>query len=711
MSGAGVLTLSANNSYTGGTTISNGTVSVTKNNALGTGTVNLAAGGNLVISSTASISGLVGNYYNFANTSDLASLSAFNAALSGKTPALISNSTAAGTSFNFGSTGSSFPAPYNTGTPVFEAQWNGLFDAPTAGTYTFTTASDDGSAIWIDGTEVVNNDYSQPITARAGTVTLTSGEHNIVVGYNNTGGGYGFYAQVAYPGQATEYLPNSLLSTGAAGDNSLTIASLSGAAGSTVTLGTGALTTGSDNTSTTFAGVISGAGGSLVKVGSGVMTLSGANTYTGGTTVGGGMLAVNGSLASAAVTVSAGSLAVNGSLGGTAVTIAGGTVLSGTGTIAGAVSVASGAATTNQGTINLVDGTIGTLTLTNPGTALTLGTSSGSAVLDFEIGANSTDQLALTAGSLNLNSSVTINLTQLGATQLSSGTYNLLSFSGGTGGSGSFTLGSLGGLPASLVSLNTTANDEQLIIQPGMPAVAYWSGAADGTWSNKANWATDVSGGTAVLSVPGSISDVYFTATSGTNLTTTLDTNFAVKSLNYTATSASVAINGTNTLTIATAAGINDPAGLAAQAINANVALGAAKTWTVNSASPLTVGGVISGANTATLTLAGSGTVVLTASNSYTGLTTINAGALQLGNGTTNGSVSGDIVNNASLIVANGTALSYGGNITGSGGVILEGAGAVTLCGANGYSGGTTIDGGAALCWAMPAPWATAPWP
>ena len=80
-----------------------------------------------------------------------------------------------------------------------------------------------------------------------------------------------------------------------------------------------------------------------------------------------------------------------------------------------------------------------------------------------------------------------------------------------------------------------------------------------------------------------------------------------------------------NTLTIATAAGINDPADSAAHAINANVALAAPQTWTVDSVNPLTVGGVISGASAATLTKAGAGTLVLTASNSYNGLTTISA--------------------------------------------------------------------------------------
>ena len=166
-------------------------------------------------------------------------------------------------------------------------------------------------------------------------------------------------------------------------------------------------------------------------------------------------------------------------------------------------------------------------------------------------------------------------------------------------------------------------------------STAYWTGSSGTSWSNPTNWATSTAGTGTVAAAPGSISNVYFTATGGTNLTTTLDSDFTVESLNFTASSASVTINGTNTLTIATAAGINDPAGSAAQTINANVALAAAQTWTVNSASPLTVGGVISGAGTAGLSLSGTGTVVLTAANTYAGGTTINSGILQLGNGTT----------------------------------------------------------------------------
>ncbi len=59
------------------------------------------------------------------------------------------------------------------------------------------------------------------------------------------------------------------------------IGSVSGAG--QVILGAKTLTTGGLGTDTEVSGVISGTGGSLVKTGSGTLTLSGANTYTGGT--------------------------------------------------------------------------------------------------------------------------------------------------------------------------------------------------------------------------------------------------------------------------------------------------------------------------------------------------------------------------------------------------------------------------------------------
>ena len=59
-----------------------------------------------------------------------------------------------------------------------------------------------------------------------------------------------------------------------------------------------ALTVGGDGASTTFSGLLSGAGG-LAKIGAGSLTLSGSNTYGGGTTVAGGTLLVGFNVAGA----------------------------------------------------------------------------------------------------------------------------------------------------------------------------------------------------------------------------------------------------------------------------------------------------------------------------------------------------------------------------------------------------------------------------
>lgn len=73
-------------------------------------------------------------------------------------------------------------------------------NAPSDGNYRFWTASDDGSKLWINGNEVVDNDGNHGIQVRDGRVRLTKGLHSIEVQYYQGGGGDGLQVQWAGPG-------------------------------------------------------------------------------------------------------------------------------------------------------------------------------------------------------------------------------------------------------------------------------------------------------------------------------------------------------------------------------------------------------------------------------------------------------------------------------------------------------------------------------
>ncbi len=102
-----------------------------------------------------------------------------------------------------------------------------------------------------------------------------------------------------------------------------------------------------------------------------------------------------------------------------------------------------------------------------------------------------------------------------------------------------------------------------------------------------------------------------------------------------------------------------------------------------------------------TLTQAGTGTTILTASNNFGGGITISAGSLQYGNGGAGGASSGSstIVNNGNLTInrsGNATqGISFGADpITGSGSFTQAGTGTTTLNAVNAYTGNTTVSDG-----------------
>jgi autotransporter-associated beta strand protein len=102
-----------------------------------------------------------------------------------------------------------------------------------------------------------------------------------------------------------------------------------------------------------------------------------------------------------------------------------------------------------------------------------------------------------------------------------------------------------------------------------------------------------------------------------------------------------------------------------------------------------TFAGNVSG--TGSLTKFGPGTLILTGSNTYTGMTIVSEGVLQ---GNTR-SLPTNIVNGSTVIFDQPFDGVYGGKINYAGTVIKEGAGTLTLTGANSYTGRTVVNQGA----------------
>ena len=177
--------------------------------------------------------------------------------------------------------------------------------------------------------------------------------------------------------------------------------------------------------------------------------------------------------------------------------------------------------------------------------------------------------------------------------------------------------------------------------------------------------------------------DAYLNAKWLTSGTPSVSNNIlpAASSVNLTGSGATLDL-GTTNQTVASLAGV------AGSSVNLE-----SQTLTVTNASPTTFAGVMSGSGS--LVINGSGTFTLTGANTLTGPTTITGGTLQLGDGSANnGSLAGNIVNNATLTFANPNSQTYSGVISGSGAVNKTGAGALTLSGTYTGNGTLTVNGG-----------------
>jgi autotransporter-associated beta strand protein len=146
---------------------------------------------------------------------------------------------------------------------------------------------------------------------------------------------------------------------------------------------------------------------------------------------------------------------------------------------------------------------------------------------------------------------------------------------------------------------------------------------------------------------------------------------------------------GTLTLNATAASSISGSVTLAANSVN---------NWTVSPGVTMTASGVLAGSN-ASITKAGTGTMFLSANNTYNGTTVINAGTVQIGAGGTTGALSSGsaITNNATLVFNRSNTITQGtdfaNSITGTGNLIQAGSGTLVL-GTNTYNGATTVNAG-----------------
>ena len=288
-----MLTLGNLNTYTGATTISAGTL-VTGAAGLGTGSVNVASGGDPLGQCGDQLRpvahGPVGHLFlhalgcdgrrerrkqhrehladRFSLASQLAGVQAFYS------PQTLTLSTTAA-ALNY--TGTTFPLPFGTNNKTFfDSYYSGMINITTSGTYTFgNNNSDDDVVVYIDGQLVLRG---TPNGTNAWQGGYRQGQFRLRrnAQYRRRTITRALAAMRWTRRSAARAFPARSISARPARRKllpDLVVGSLTGSGN--VVLSTGNLSTGFDNTNTTFSGAISGIGG-VNKWGTGTLTLAAA---------------------------------------------------------------------------------------------------------------------------------------------------------------------------------------------------------------------------------------------------------------------------------------------------------------------------------------------------------------------------------------------------------------------------------------------------
>jgi autotransporter-associated beta strand protein len=652
---SGTWVLSGNSSFTGGLTLSGGAVRVSSDANLG------AASGQITVTSDSTLQ------IGVSAAATVASSRQIN--LNGGTLSF---------TFGFADTNSFSTSGKVTGSG------NILATLPGGQNFTLSlnsTSNDFTGSVTIDA---ANNGGSKTLLVNAASLADATGSGNIRFGRTNSL--TVMTQQFTYTGTSDLTLNNRKIEfiTGSAANSNSVLSSTLAA----ITVNTDLVVASGGNSKLTLdapTGITSTFNGKLIngslatlitKTGAGTWVLTGANTYTGATSITGGTL-----------------IARDGTAFGT------------TGTAN--VTVATQTGMSYYAATDVPLNIAGTLGITG-GTATVIGGSIGSTTTSAQI--NVAGNATATAAAIKVN----IYGNSFSTTTSGTNTYTLVKGNGGANTLSTATSLTLGtvynntNFTVGALSKTTSTIDVAITQQTALSGNVFWKGGltgATGVWSasngtTQSNW--QVTDTVNQPLAPSSTSDLVFsTATSpGTMVGMALGSDVSVRTMtiNNTATAFGLRADGyTLTLTPASSTdGIVVGSSVPASTIAANVALGASQTWTNNSVNSLTVSGRVSGGGN-NLTTAGTGTIILSGANTYTGATTISAGTLQIGNGGTTGSLSPSsaITNDAALVFNRTDTITQGthfaSTISGTGTVTQAGTGTLALSVANTYSGATSI--------------------
>lgn len=98
------------------------------------------------------------------------------------------------------------------GADTFSARWTGWVHAPSSGSYSFHTVSDDGVRLWVDNKLIINNWTNHGVTENSGSITLTAGKkYDIKLEYYEDSGAATIKLSWTPPGIAKQIIPQARL--------------------------------------------------------------------------------------------------------------------------------------------------------------------------------------------------------------------------------------------------------------------------------------------------------------------------------------------------------------------------------------------------------------------------------------------------------------------------------------------------------------------